>query len=81
MGLANQIIGVHGATSGVDWQQALNVGKSLLFSPLIGFVCAGLLLLLLKMIVRIRCSMRSQKAILRLPFGFVVCLFFDLHGR
>src|SRR6478752_3034413 len=52
VGLANQIIGVHGATSGVDWQQALNVGKSLLFSPLIGFVCAGLLLLLLKMIVR-----------------------------
>jgi PiT family inorganic phosphate transporter len=35
----------------VDWQQAMNVGKSLLFSPLIGFVCAALLLLALKFLV------------------------------
>ncbi len=40
VGLMNQLM--HGAsgTSGVDWNQALGVGKSLLFSPLIGFLAA-----------------------------------------
>jgi PiT family inorganic phosphate transporter len=49
----NQLMhGVNG-TSGVDWTQALGVGKSLLFSPLIGFLAAGLLLMILKAVVRI----------------------------
>ena len=52
VGFANELIGAKGATSGVDWQQAMHVGKSLLFSPLIGFVCAALLLLALKFLVR-----------------------------
>ena len=52
VGIANQLTGASGATSGVDWQQAMNVGKSLLFSPLIGFVAAALLLLALKFLVR-----------------------------
>ncbi len=40
-------------SSGVDWSQALGVGKSLLFSPIVGFVFAGLLLLVLKAVVRV----------------------------
>jgi PiT family inorganic phosphate transporter len=49
VGLANQLIATtHTGVSGVDWGQALNVGKSLLFSPIVGFVCSGLLLLLMK---------------------------------
>jgi len=28
-------------TSGVDWGQAANIGKSLLISPLVGFAIAG----------------------------------------
>ena len=53
VGLMNQLM--HGAngTSGVDWNQALGVGKSLLFSPLVGFLAAGLLLLILKAVVRV----------------------------
>src|SRR3954466_4001856 len=39
-------------TSGVDWGQATEIGYALLLSPLVGFVCAAVLLLLLKMIVR-----------------------------
>ena len=35
-------------TSGVDWGQAANIGKSLLVSPLVGFVMAAVLLLLAK---------------------------------
>ncbi len=53
VGLMNQLL--HGAsgTSGVDWNQALGVGKALLFSPLVGFLAAGLLLLALKALVHV----------------------------
>jgi inorganic phosphate transporter, PiT family len=53
VGVMNQLM--HGAsgTSGVDWSQALGVGKSLLFSPIVGFVLSGLLLLLLKGLVKV----------------------------
>jgi PiT family inorganic phosphate transporter len=40
------------ATSGVDWGQALNVGKSLLFSPIIGFAMAAGILGLSKVFIR-----------------------------
>src|SRR5882757_5744644 len=53
VGLANQLMAPAGSnTSGVDWGQALNVGKTLLISPLIGFVCAALLLLAMKAFIR-----------------------------
>src|SRR5262249_41981871 len=46
------MMAVHTATSGVDWKQASNIGKSLLISPLVGFTCAALLLLLLRRVVK-----------------------------
>ena len=53
VGLANQFMSPSGsATSGVDWAQAIGVLKALLFSPLIGFVLAAALLLLMKVVVR-----------------------------
>ena len=51
VGIANQLISVKSGTSGVDWGQATNIGKSLLLSPLVGFVCAALLLLLAKAVI------------------------------
>ncbi|HTH59053.1 MAG TPA: inorganic phosphate transporter [Paraburkholderia sp.] len=53
VGLMNQLM--HGAsgTSGVDWSQATGVGKSLLFSPIVGFIAAALLLLVAKALVRV----------------------------
>jgi PiT family inorganic phosphate transporter len=52
VGIANQLMAPKGAAiSGVDWGQAGNVGKSLLLSPLVGFVCAGLLLLVCKKVI------------------------------
>src|SRR5215469_6375127 len=48
VGIANQLMSVKTGTSGVDWGQAANIGKSLLVSPIVGFVCAALLLLLAK---------------------------------
>ncbi|HEX4571268.1 MAG TPA: inorganic phosphate transporter, partial [Dongiaceae bacterium] len=54
VGLMNQLMheGTSG-TSGVDWGQATSIGKSLLFSPLVGFFAAGLLLLICKAVIRI----------------------------
>ncbi|MEL6060989.1 MULTISPECIES: inorganic phosphate transporter [unclassified Methylobacterium] len=52
VGLANQLMSGGDGTSGVDWNQALNVFKALLFSPICGFVLAALLLLALKFSVR-----------------------------
>src|SRR5262245_975259 len=53
VGLANQLLATTGtATSGVDWNQAAYIGKSLLFSPLIGFAAAAMLLVTLRMLVR-----------------------------
>ena len=46
VGIANQLLSPKTGTSGVDWSQASNIGKSLLLSPLVGFTMAALLLLL-----------------------------------
>jgi len=52
VGIANQLMSVRTGTSGVDWAQALNIGKSLLLSPLVGFAAAFLLLSLMKAVVK-----------------------------
>jgi PiT family inorganic phosphate transporter len=53
VGLANQFMSPAGsATSGVDWNQALGVFKALLFSPVVGFICAFGLLLLMKFAIK-----------------------------
>jgi PiT family inorganic phosphate transporter len=48
VGIANQLLRVHNGTSGVDWEQAIKVLKVLLISPLVGFFCAAILLLVFK---------------------------------
>jgi PiT family inorganic phosphate transporter len=52
VGLANQLMAANSGTTGVDWSQVGNVFRSLLISPVVGFVCAGLLLLLLKFVIK-----------------------------
>jgi inorganic phosphate transporter, PiT family len=52
VGLANQLMAVKSGTSGVDWGQAGSVFRSLLISPFVGFICAALLLLLAKKVVK-----------------------------
>src|SRR6478609_9786197 len=48
VGIANALMHGRDGTSGVDWTQATKIGWSLLLSPLIGFICAALLLLVLR---------------------------------
>jgi len=51
VGIANQLMAVKTGTSGVDWAQAANIGKSLLLSPLVGFAVAYSLLLAAKALI------------------------------
>ena len=53
VGLANQLMApASQQTAGVDWSQATSVGEALLFSPVIGFVGAMLLLWAMKFLIR-----------------------------
>jgi PiT family inorganic phosphate transporter len=80
VGLMNQMM--HGAsgTSGVDWSQALGVGKSLLFSPIIGFLLAGLLLLILKAVVRVPALYAEPKGKEPPPFWIRALLILTCTG-
>jgi PiT family inorganic phosphate transporter len=63
VGLANQLYAPADArASGVDWSQARSVFEALLLSPIVGFVCAALLLLALKLVVRDRRLYRAPES-------------------
>jgi len=61
VGVANALMHGRDGTSGVDWAQATKIGYSLLLSPLVGFVCAALLLLL-KVLVKNRDLYQEPRA-------------------
>lgn len=48
VGLANALLSDQAWTSGVNWGKAIDVGMSLLVSPLVGFCLAGLMVWLLR---------------------------------
>lgn len=52
VGLANQLFFTDNKTAGVDWSKAIEIGWSLLLSPLFGFCAAALLFLTLKVLVK-----------------------------
>ncbi|HEY3857055.1 MAG TPA: inorganic phosphate transporter [Verrucomicrobiae bacterium] len=52
VGLMNSILTTGGISGGVNWGKAREVGVTLLVSPVVGFVCAAILLLLVKALIR-----------------------------
>ena len=52
VGVANALLHGKSGTAGVDWDQAYNIGRTLVVSPLVGFACAALLYLAMKVLVR-----------------------------
>lgn len=54
VGVANALLHGRSGMSGVDWDQAIKIGYSLILSPLVGFICAALLLLAMKAFIRNR---------------------------
>jgi PiT family inorganic phosphate transporter len=61
VGIANQLMSVHTGTSGVDWEQATKVFRVLLISPVIGFGCAALLMLLAKATIKYPALFQAPK--------------------
>jgi len=51
VGIANQLLNGPRGGSGVAWGEAVKVLEALIFSPIVGFVLAGLLLLLAKWLI------------------------------
>src|ERR1700756_2698364 len=52
VGLANSMVSGHVFGEGVNWAKASEVFSSLIVSPIVGFVCSAILLLLLKFLIR-----------------------------
>src|SRR5208337_3843121 len=53
VGLANAMLSPgHVFGEGVNWAKASEVGSSLLISPIVGFTCSALLLLLAKLLIK-----------------------------
>jgi inorganic phosphate transporter, PiT family len=52
VGIANALMRGRDGTSGVDWSKATEIGYALLLSPLVGFGCAAVLLILMKFLIR-----------------------------
>jgi len=80
VGIANQLIGGHNGTSGVDWAQVTNVFRVLLISPLVGFGCAALLLLLLKALIKNPALYESPKGSEPPPFWIRALLILTCTG-
>ncbi|MCG5074165.1 inorganic phosphate transporter [Paraburkholderia tagetis] len=69
-----------GGTSGVDWSQAVGVGKALLFSPLVGFLASALLLVVLKALVRVPALYAEPKGNEPPPFWIRALLILTCTG-
>jgi PiT family inorganic phosphate transporter len=80
VGLMNQLMEPKRGVSGVDWSQALSVGKSLLFSPMIGFLFAALLLFVMKKVVQNRKLYDEPHGTEPPPFWIRALLFFTCTG-
>jgi inorganic phosphate transporter, PiT family len=80
VGIANQLMSARTGTSGVDWAQALGVGKSLLLSPLVGFLCAGALLMLTRVFLKDRRLYEAPKGTEPPPFWIRALLVLTCTG-
>ncbi|MBV8807509.1 MAG: inorganic phosphate transporter, partial [Acidobacteriaceae bacterium] len=80
IGVMNQLMEPRTGLSGVDWGQALNVGKSLLFSPIVGFIFSALLLFVLKAFVKNRKLYKEPEGNEPPPFWIRALLFFTCTG-
>jgi inorganic phosphate transporter, PiT family len=80
VGIANQLMMVKAGTSGVDWMQAANVGRSLLVSPLFGFILAAILLLISKATIKDERLYEAPRGIEPPPFWIRLLLILTCTG-
>jgi PiT family inorganic phosphate transporter len=80
VGITNQLMQARSGTSGVDWAQALGIGKSLLFSPIFGFVLASGLFLFMKAMIKDKRLYEAPKGAEPPPFWIRAMLVFTCTG-
>jgi inorganic phosphate transporter, PiT family len=73
VGIANQLMQARSGTSGVDWAQAAGIGKSLLLSPIFGFILASILFLGMKAVIKDKRLYEAPKGTEPPPF-WIRCL-------
>ena len=80
VGIANQLMAARTGTSGVDWAQATKIGQSLLLSPIVGFLCASLLLLFMKVVIKEKKLYEAPEGTQPPPFWIRGLLFLTCTG-
>jgi PiT family inorganic phosphate transporter len=80
VGIANALLRGRDGTSGVDWGKATEIGYALLLSPLVGFLCAGSLLLLMKYLVKTPELYEAPKGDAKPPLWIRALLIFTCTG-
>jgi inorganic phosphate transporter, PiT family len=80
VGIANQLTASRTGTSGVDWGQAKNIGWSLLLSPFVGFLCAFLLLYVMKLFIKNRALYEAPEGTQPPPFWIRALLVLTCTG-
>ncbi len=80
VGVANALMRGRDGTSGVDWGKATEIGYALLLSPIVGFVCAALLLLIMKFLIKAPALYAEPKANAAPPPGSARLLIFTSAG-
>ena len=80
VGIANQLMQARSGTSGVDWGQAVGIGKSLLLSPIFGFILASFLFLVMKAIIKDKQLYEAPKGAEPPPFWIRALLIFTCTG-
>src|ERR1700733_10714745 len=80
VGIANQLMSVKTGTSGVDWGQATNIGKSLVLSPIVGFFFAAMLLIVSKKLIPNKALYQAPKGNEPPPFWIRVLLMITCTG-
>ena len=81
VGLANSLMAKgHSFGAGINWAKAKDVGMALLLSPLIGFVFAGLLLLLAKALIKNKSLFEAPKDKKAPPFWIRALLMLTCTG-
>lgn len=82
VGLANSIMqgGMYAFGAGVNWAKAKEVGMALLLSPMAGFLCAALLLLLAKALIKNPALYRAPEGKTPPPWWIRLILLFTCTG-
>ena len=80
VGVMNALLRGRDGTSGVDWDQAFSIGKTLLVSPVVGFLCSAILLLVMKALVRNPTLYEAPKRAGAPPWWIRVLLIFTCTG-